>query len=206
MLDQHPDATTSCEVGSGRHGHGCDQCRVQRRGLTRQERNLHISQCAAHRPQPGTVRAVTSPEDESLSDSAWREIVENYGERPALFAREPLTVAPDVDADPEPEPDPPPSLDDDQSQGNLFEALTRVEHFHPPVPPPIPRPRTWQRAAAWAGLTVAPVLALIASLTSTYLPPPIGWILLLWPIAGFLYLVFDMPTNSREPWDDGSRI
>lgn len=148
------------------------------------------------------MTVVTSPEDESRTDSAWREIVENYGERIPLVSPEPLLEIPL----PEPEDSLPPDDYEGEAEDIPLAFVTRSEHFRPPVPPPIPRPRTWQRGVAWAGVTVAPALGLLVALTQFYLPPLIGWSLVLWPIAGFAYLIFDMPHTPREPWDDGSRI
>jgi hypothetical protein len=59
---------------------------------------------------------------------------------------------------------------------------------------------------AWAGILVAPALALLISLLSVYVTPLVGWSLVVWFVGGFVYLVRVMPRSPRDPWDDGSRI
>ena len=53
---------------------------------------------------------------------------------------------------------------------------------------------------------LAPALALVVALFPISLHPLFGWALVLWPVGGFLNLVWEMPRAPREPWDDGSRI
>jgi hypothetical protein len=150
---------------------------------------------------------VTTPGDESRTELAWREIVEHYGERAVLpddstareAGRDPGAGA--VDAEPVPE-----DLVDDDPVEAREEAIAAAERFRPPAPPPFPRPRTWQRGLAWAGLFVAPVLALVVGLFSLGLPSLFAWALVAWFVGGFLYLVHEMPRAPRDPWDDGSRI
>jgi hypothetical protein len=139
---------------------------------------------------------VTRPEDESRTELAWREIVENYGER---------VLPDDSPRDPEPEPttyavDPEPDEDEPADE------VAEVDRFMPPPPPPLPRPRTWQRGAAWAGIFVAPVLALLIGVLAIYVTPLLLWALLAWFVGGFAYLVRVMPRSPRDPWDDGSRV
>lgn len=176
-------------------------------------------------PRRGYRDRVTTPGDESRTELAWREIVEHYGERPVLpddttpreAGRDPGTGP--VDAAPAARPE---RLDDrlrdrfadatgdagvvDDEDGDDRDELPEVDRFHPPAAPPFPRPRTWQRGLAWAGLFVAPVLALVIGLLSLWLPPLVGWALVAWFVGGFLYLVREMPRSPRDPWDDGSRI
>jgi hypothetical protein len=150
---------------------------------------------------------VTTPGDESRTELAWREIVDNYGERPALHDDEPAAAAREGEGredarDPEPLAD---HLVDDDEVEIREEAIAESERFQPPTPPPFPRPRTWQRGVAWAGIFVPPVLALVIGLLSIYVHPLFGWALVVWFVGGFLYLVREMP-RGRDPWDDGSRI
>ena len=75
----------------------------------------------------------------------------------------------------------------------------------------LPRRRSPPRAPgsaalAWAGIFVAPALALVIGLFSIYVAPLVGWALVAWFVGGFGYLVFVMPRAPRDPWDDGSRI
>lgn len=185
---------------------------------------------------------MTTPGDESRTELAWREIVENYGERPVLddgasgdaASGRPTTPAAapspdpgsrpgrdaDVPSDPTSDPtadltsdltsdlvgDLPEDLVDDDEVEAREQRAAEAERFRPPPAPPFPRPRTWQRAVAWAGIFVSPLLALVVGLLSVYVPPLLGWVLVTWFVGGFVYLVREMPRSPRDPWDDGSRI
>lgn len=140
---------------------------------------------------------MTTPGDEGRTELAWQKIVEHYGERPVLRDDEP---------DKTPEPEPVTHEGDEPDDGDVADEIVVVERFQPPVAPPFPRPRTWQRGVAWSGIFVAPALALMLALVSIHVHPLFGWTLILWPVGGFLYLVREMPRSPRDPWDDGSRI
>jgi hypothetical protein len=166
---------------------------------------------------------VSRPEDESSTELAWREIVEHYGERAVLD--EPDTAAPATTPTGEAVTAPPATeaevddtqprdftgalsddlLDDDPVE-EREQASREAERFRPPPAPPFPVPRTWQRGVAWAGIFLAPVLALVIVLSGIYVNPLVGWVLVLWFVGGFLFLVFEMPRSPRDPWDDGSRV
>ena len=152
---------------------------------------------------------MTRPEDESRTELAWREIVEHYGERPVLDGEaargdsEEGRATEDHPRAVEPMPD---DLADEDEVEAREEAIAAAERFRPPPPPPLPRPRTWQRGLAWSGIFVAPALALLIGLLSIYVPPVLGWALVVWFVGGFLYLVRVMPRAPRDPWDDGSRV
>ncbi|MBS2937556.1 hypothetical protein KDN32_07360 [Nocardioides sp. J2M5] len=152
---------------------------------------------------------MTTPGDDSRTEQAWREIVENYGERAVLpdeDARRPAperAVEPVDDADDHHAEAPADDLDD--THDDLHE-VAEVDRFRPPPAPPLPRPRTWQRGVAWSGVFVAPLLALVIGLFSIYVNPLVGWALLAWFVGGFGYLVREMPRSPRDPWDDGSRV
>ncbi|RYB96385.1 hypothetical protein EUA06_02075 [Nocardioides glacieisoli] len=145
---------------------------------------------------------MSTPGDESRTELAWREIVEHYGDRPVLDDdTRPVAspVAPAVGRDA--------AEDDEHDDGDdEVEAVAAVDRFEPPAPPPFPTPRTWQRGVAWAGIFLAPALALVIGLLSIYVAPLVGWALVAWFVGGFGYLVFVMPRAPRDPWDDGSRI
>lgn len=174
------------------------------------------------------MAGVTTPGDESRTELAWREIVEHYGERVRLSDDEPFradsdtgsgegpeagsaplpraAVGPEAGSDAggaEPLPD---HLVDDDEVEIREEAIAAAERFRPPPPPPFPVPRTWQRGVSWAGIFLAPVLGLLIGLLHIYVASLIGWAIVAWFVGGFLYLVIDMPSSPRDPWDDGSRI
>ena len=122
-------------------------------------------------------------------DEAWRAIVENYGERPAVDPDDlPAgpAAAPSGGAAPEET-----SSDDDQ--------------FVPPAPPPVPRTSP-DRLAAWGGLFGAPLVLLVALVAQLSLPAWVGYALVAWFVGGFLYLVLRMPSGPRDPGDDGARL
>jgi hypothetical protein len=160
------------------------------------------------------VVSVSRPEDESRTELAWREIVDNYGERAVLddaptSSEEPATAADGVSSDTpstSSSTDLPEHLRDDDEVERREQAIAESERFKPPPAPPFPVPGTWERALAWAGIFVAPVIALVIGLLSIYVHPLVGWALVGWFVGGFAYLVFVMPKAPRDPWDDGSRI
>ena len=157
---------------------------------------------------------VSRPEDESRTELAWREIVANYGERavlddPAAPSDEaaPSSATPTSEAPSSPSAaDLPEHLRDDDEVEQREQAIAEAERFKPPPAPPFPVPRTWQRGLAWAGIFVAPLIALVIGLLSIYVNPLVGWVLVGWFVGGFVYLVLEMPKSPRDPWDDGSRI
>ena len=137
-------------------------------------------------------------------DAAWREIIENYGDRAEIEgdpAGEPGVVEPV-------EPDPPVEDRDERLRG-LFrpawsdpletEATWDDEgHFVPPSPPPV-RVLDPRRRAAWAGLFGSPFLMLVAVVLGWRLP---DWLMLGLAagfVGGFVYLIATMP--NRRPGD-----
>jgi hypothetical protein len=129
-------------------------------------------------------------------DEAWRQIVANYGDAPSV-EDVPRAEPPESEAEPRTEPaaEPAPATFPWEDEGR----------FVPPMPPPIPRPEP-RRGLAWSGLFGAPLVLLVALVFGIYLP---GWLSLLLVsgfVGGFLYLVSTMPTEPRDPGDDGSRI
>ena len=149
---------------------------------------------------------MSTPGDESRTELAWREIVEHYGDRPVLdddTRPDAVPVSSPVDRAAAQHDEP---TDDGDDGDDEVEAVAAVDRFQPPPPPPFPTPRTWQRGMAWAGIFLAPALALVIGLLSIYVAPVVGWALVAWFVGGFAYLVFVMPRAPRDPWDDGSRI
>ncbi len=132
-------------------------------------------------PPPAT------PPGQGDEDSAWRSIIDNYGDRPEL--EEPEAVAP-----PPPAPDfaDPDLLREDPE-----------DHFVPPLPPPIPRPEP-PRLLAWLGLFGVPTFVLLTLLTGVQFPSWVGLILMVWFVGGFVYLVASMRPEERDGYDDGA--
>lgn len=147
------------------------------------------------------------PDDPDLA--AWREIVENYGERAEL------PDAPGGDA----------AGRSVVEQGQAYplrfgEFEDDVDEPFAPVDDPVeegfvplePEPVHLEpvRTAAWAGVLGAPVLALLATvvvtLTGLSVPSWFGWLLILAFLGGFAYLVVTMPRGRDDPWDDGARL
>jgi hypothetical protein len=150
----------------------------------------------------------------AAQDAAWRQIVENFGDRALL------------DDDPEP-----PSLDasddqsDDQSDGRpdgwyrgphddagvdprpapSVRAQPAEEHFVPPPPPPLPlaEPR---RLLGWIGLLGVPVIVLLALVVKVPVPSWLGLMLMAWFVGGFVYLVATMHSGPRDDDDDGAVV
>lgn len=124
-------------------------------------------------------------------DDAWRSIVENYGERPAV---EPL-------AEPTPPVEPAPDL----AAYSLDEDVWDEERFVPPPPPPLPTPPP-KRLAAWLGIFGSPLVLLVALVLAIDLPAWLGYGLIAWFVGGFAYLVVHMQRGPRDPGDDGARL
>ncbi|MDN4163476.1 hypothetical protein [Nocardioides abyssi] len=141
-------------------------------------------------------------------DDVWRSIVENYGDRPTLD---------DEPAEPElPEPEPEPDRPTAFAGASAYDvplpqdpesdlARSADERFVPPVPPPVPRPRGL-RGAAWLGVFGAPAVLLLALVLSIGLPRFVSLLLVASFVAGFVFLVVQMPRGPRDPWDDGAQV
>ncbi len=129
-----------------------------------------------------------SPRDE---DAAWRDIVEQYGER-ARLSDDDLAATPT----PDPEPAPAPAFDWRPEQ---------EDRFVPPDPGPVVLP-TGPRGLAWGGIVFAPAILLLCLVLNYRLPFPLGYVLVAWFLGGFGYLVWTMPRERPDPWDDGSRV
>jgi hypothetical protein len=118
-------------------------------------------------------------------DEAWREIVENYGDRPDVPVEPRIT-----------EPTPPPEV---------FHLELYDDEFVPPPMPPAPE-TTPERRLAWLGLALAPILLVVTNLAHRPLPTPIPALLVVGFLAAFCYLVATMSTEPRDPYDDGARL
>lgn len=156
------------------------------------------------------------PNDPDLA--AWREIVENYGDRAELTELPALPEPPDdvdtLDAElPAVEsgasfPVRFGEFDDDVDEPFEPADEPQDEGFVPPEPEPFHLSPA--RAAAWAGVLGAPIVALIATVvvtaTEMSVPQWFGWFLVVAFLGGFAYLVITMPRDRDDPWDDGARL
>jgi hypothetical protein len=145
---------------------------------------------------------VSGPKDTPGEDAVWREIVANYGDRPALDAEEDTRVEQQSQrAEPE----------EHGEHGEHAELAERAdggrheERFVPPPPPPLPRVSK-DRLAAWLGVFVSPFLLLVATVLRIPLPAFVAWLLVAAFLGGFGYLVAQMPRGPRDPFDDGARL
>ena len=148
----------------------------------------------------------------SAEDAAWREIVDNYGDRPLLEdvpadrPDDPVEQVTDAVADEAPE---------DRNQLAAVEPELRSqprparepveEHYVPPPPPPVPRAEP-PRLLAWLGLFLAPSLVLVALVAQYPVPSWAGLLLMVWFVGGFVYLVASMRSEPRDDDDDGAVV
>ncbi|MBO0845435.1 MAG: hypothetical protein J2P22_08485 [Nocardioides sp.] len=134
------------------------------------------------------------PRDEgaraSAEEQAWREIVDNYGERAELPGDPPDEPVEPV-VEPEAEPFEPFHLE-------LYD-----EKFTPPPLPPPPKISP-ERRVAWVGLVASPLLLVLLNLLHYALPGILTGGLVIAFIASFAYLVATM--EPRDPDDDGARV
>jgi hypothetical protein len=168
---------------------------------------------------PGPQEPRADPELPELpfdEEAAWREIVENYGERPALgggTGPEATRLSPfdrsyldSLDARLRPLED---RLEDHHRavHDHGEDAPDPVDHFVPPEPPPIP-PGTPARRLAWAGLLGSPVVLLVAvfvhTLTGWEVPTLLTLAVAAAFVGGFVFLVATMPRDRGDGWDDGA--
>jgi hypothetical protein len=136
---------------------------------------------------------VTGPNE----DAAWKDIVDHYGDRPLLGPDERAEKARATE---------PEVVDLTEQESREFTRAEPIEdRFVPPPPPPLPRVAP-DRLAAWAGVFLAPLILLIATVLRLPLPTIIAWLLIVAFLGGFGYLVHQMPRGPRDPFDDGARL
>lgn len=131
-------------------------------------------------------------------DEAWRAIVDNYGDR-VLDDESP------TDAQPEREPEPSAQVSPGVTSWDdpFPDADWSSDSFVPPPPPPLPVLPT-DRLVAWAGVFGSPLVLLVCLLAGFTLPSLLAYGLVAAFVGGFLYLVFKMPREPRDPDDDGA--
>ena len=122
-------------------------------------------------------------------DAEFDRIVAGFGQAPEF---------PEL-VEPEPEPEPESLLPAELAESPWIDD----EHFVPPDPPPVPRPRG-PRALAWLGLVATPLIGLL--LLVTHLSLPLVPFLLIGAFVGsFGYLVGTMGDGPADSgWDDGA--
>ncbi|WP_051485641.1 hypothetical protein [Nocardioides sp. J54] len=125
-------------------------------------------------------------------DAAWQAIVDNYGER---------VLEPEDQAEPAAAPEPGPVRQPDDEPPEL--GYDDEDSFVPPPPPPLPRP-TPDRLLAWLGVFGSPAVLLVFVVAGVGIPSLVGWALVGAFLVGFGYLVLTMPSDPRDPWDDGA--
>lgn len=135
-------------------------------------------------------------------DDAWQAIVDNYGDRPELDEPEPAppTRRPHLDED---DRYPDPTSDQAGWDDPYVDADWESDRFVPPPPPPIPT-TTVDRQAAWLGVLGSPLVLLVCLIFRIPLPVILGYALVGAFVGGFLYLVFTMTREPRDPDDDGA--
>lgn len=165
-------------------------------------------------------------------EAAWRLIVENYGERPAiedaieppapptapqppdhgLFDRSYLDSLDAGRSDPAPRHD---RRKDDSTDQPVDQPVAQSadqpagrddeEHFVPPDPPPVPK-ATPARRLAWCGLFLPPLLMLAAVVFDWIFPSWLALGLVAAFVGGFVFLVASMPRNGGDGWGDGAVV
>lgn len=138
----------------------------------------------------------------SAEDAAWREIVDNYGERPLLEGDDDQVARPGPTG-PAPVPDPAPAVSSEPERAPRPEPAE--EHYVPPPPPPLPRTDP-PRLVAWTCLFGSPVVVLLALVAKVAIPPLLGLILMVGFVGGFVYLVASMRSEPRDDNDDGAVV
>ena len=133
----------------------------------------------------------------AAEELAWREIVDHYGERPALPPEPDPADGSELLGDPVAEQ---PAAD---APYDAFQLELYDESFTPPPLPP-PAKVSPERRVAWVGLVASPVLLVLLNLLDYSLPGIISAGLVVAFIASFGYLVATM--TPRDPDDDGARV
>jgi len=136
--------------------------------------------------------------DPERDEEAWRSIVENFGDRAELdepMPPEPVLPDPALAIPVRAVPEDPAGADD----------VDEGDRFVPPDPPLPPRPSR-DRQLAWIGLFGAPLLLLVLLLLDVGIPSLLAYALVVGFIGGFGYLVFHLPRNPDDPFDDGARL
>lgn len=139
----------------------------------------------------------------AAQDAAWRQIVENYGDRPSIDDEPgPAADLTTEEVAPESRPAPAPAP---VAPAPVARVEPVEEHYVPPVPPPVPTAEP-PRLLAWLGLFGVPVLVLVGLLAKISVPSWLGLMLMAWFVGGFVFLVASMRTGPRDDDDDGAVV
>ena len=137
-------------------------------------------------------------EEDEGTEQEWRSIVENYGDRAEIEDEPPADEQPKVG-----------SVFDgpvfNPSYDEVDRSLEAEQGFVAPDPGWQPLP-AGPRLAAWIGLLAGPVFLLFAAVLHVSIPGILVALLVAGFVGGFGFLVWQMPREPREPWDDGSRL
>lgn len=149
-------------------------------------------------------------------DKAWQDIVDNWGDEPAVGAApdiESLLVHPMKPAEP-PRVVEVPSVDESTVEPEAGEsgeepwspvAWEDEGRFVPPPPPPIAMPSP-PRLLAWIGVIGSPAIFLVCVIFGLTLPSWAATLLVAAFIGGFAVLVATMRNEPRDPFDDGAVV
>jgi hypothetical protein len=146
----------------------------------------------AEDPDHGADHDAEPELDAAHVDAAWRDIMANYGDRPAM--------PPAESAEPDDLPQrsyEPPEISEPAAEPEWWE---REEHFTPPTPPPAPIPRT-PRGLAWLGALGLPVVTIVLAVFRISIPGWAGTLGVLAFIASLGYLFATMPRDHDDPFD-----
>ncbi len=137
-------------------------------------------------------------EEDEETEQEWRSIVENYGDRAEIEDEPPADEKPRVG-----------SVFDgpvfNPTYDEVDRSLAADQGFVAPDPGWQPLPAA-PRLAAWIGLLLGPAFLLLPAVLHLSIPGVLVALLLAGFVGGFGFLVWQMPREPREPWDDGSRI
>ena len=137
-------------------------------------------------------------EEDEGTEQEWRSIVENFGDRAEIEDEPPAEMKPQVGS----------VFDGPVFNPTYDEVDASLESEHGFVAPdpgwqPLP---AGPRLVAWIGLLLGPVFLLFAAILHVSIPGVLVALLVAGFVGGFGFLVWQMPREPREPWDDGSRI
>ena len=164
--------------------------------------------------------------EQAQVDAQWAQIVAGFDAPPTADPVPRWSVLEDVDPDRPDDPDPgtargpgsglssrlvrravpPPTPEDDPVVAEPAQQVhdDPSDHYQPPHPPPMPRPRDAVARFAWAGALGGPLLVIVANVAGLE-----RWVAGLGVVAfvvGFATLVARMKERHDDGWDDGAVV